>query len=170
MQLSVCSPSPVQNPYRAGRTARARRKGLDRRRLLRAMMGVAAAGSPAATLGSQTAPAVVLPRRVRPYDPHWPSASEWEDPRNAVGGCLEAVTSPLANCERGSDGRLCEAALKDLSNLYYIQDQAGATQTAGWLGGWTSAPQRLCDSARKRRRRRGRSSASSSCFSPSSCR
>jgi len=113
---------------------------MDRRRLLKAMMGAGVAGSAAATLGTQAAPAAAPRRRVRPYDPQWPGASEWAELRKAVGGRLEAVTSPLANCARGTDGRLCAAALKDLANPFYIQDQAGATQLAGWVDGWTSAP------------------------------
>ena len=79
-------------------------------------------------------------RRVRPHDPEWPSAAEWEKLRNAVGGRLAPVTSPLAQCLRDADGDLCEAALKDLQNPFFIQDQAGATQSAGWIDGWISAP------------------------------
>lgn len=113
---------------------------MDRRRLLKAMIATVAAGSPAVALGSQTVSSAMPRRRIRPYDPQWPSASEWASLRDAVGGRLEAVTSPLANCARDLDGRLCDGALKDLANPFYIQDQAGATQVAGWIDGWTSAP------------------------------
>jgi FAD/FMN-containing dehydrogenase len=48
--------------------------------------------------------------------------------------------SPLANCTREANGALCESALRDLQNPFFIQDQAGGTQSAGWIDGWMSAP------------------------------
>lgn len=53
---------------------------------------------------------------------------------------MQRVASPLDACARDADGGLCAEALKDLSNPYFIQDQAGATQTQGWIDGWQSAP------------------------------
>lgn len=92
-------------------------------------------------IGDPAYAAKSLPRRrVRPSDPEWPGAAEWEALRKAVGGRLKSVVSPLASCERAPDGKLCASALKNLQNPFFIQDQAGGTQQAGWVEGWTSAP------------------------------
>jgi FAD/FMN-containing dehydrogenase len=79
-------------------------------------------------------------RRVRPTDPDWPSAADWDELRRAVGGRLQPVVSPLADCMRNADGALCNSALEALRNPFFIQDQAGGTQQSGWLDAWTSAP------------------------------
>jgi FAD/FMN-containing dehydrogenase len=85
------------------------------------------------------APAVPR-RRVRPPDPDWPSAADWNQLRRAVGGRLTPVVSPLADCAREPGGALCATALDNLRNPFFIQDQAGGTQQSGWLDGWISAP------------------------------
>jgi FAD/FMN-containing dehydrogenase len=115
---------------------------MRRRSLLKSAAAWILSGGLAPALAWPAAAAVTrLPRRrARPYDPEWPSAAEWETLRKAVGGWVEPVTSPLVQCARDADGSLCAAALKDLQNPYFIQDQAGATQSAGWIDGWVSAP------------------------------
>lgn len=79
-------------------------------------------------------------RRVRPHDPDWPTTAEWDALRRQVGGRLEPVAAPLATCVRDADGVLCQTTLKDMQNPFFIQDQAGATQSAGWVDAWISAP------------------------------
>lgn len=114
---------------------------MDRRRLLKSAAAIAvlgATGAPAIAAGQKNG--TPLPRRVRPYDPQWPSAADWRTLKDAVGGRLRAIPSPFAGCERNLDGSLCGDALRNLANPFYIQDQPGATQTAGWIDGWTSAP------------------------------
>jgi hypothetical protein len=59
-------------------------------------------------------------RRVRPSDPSWPNAESWEKHRQAVGGNLIKVESPLAACESGSDSAACQAVIKNLQNPYFI--------------------------------------------------
>jgi len=115
---------------------------MQRRNLLKSVAGLAVMSgtAPIPVFRSGYAAGQPMPRRVRPYDPEWPTASEWDALRKAVGGRLERVVSPLEARARRIDGSLCEDALADLANPFFIQDQAGATQTAGWIDGWTSAP------------------------------
>lgn len=113
---------------------------MNRRNLLeRAGAWLLASGlAPLSLLPSQAATAPR--RRVRPGDPQWPGEAEWDVLRRQVGGRLERVTSPLAACARNADGSLCGTALKDLQNPFFIQDQAGGTQSSGWVDGWVSSP------------------------------
>jgi len=115
---------------------------MDRRKLLwnAATLALLASAAPAGPKAAVAATAAPLRRRVRPYDPEWPSASEWNELRLTVGGRLQAVASPLAECTREPDGRLCKQSLEALANPFFIQDQAGGTQSAGWVDGWTAAP------------------------------
>ena len=129
---------------------------MQRRSLLKGVAGLALmAGTPPA-LARRAATAHAPARsRVRPYEPGWPTAGEWQELREAVGGRLQAVTSPLAQCAREPDGKLCAAALKDLREPVLHPGQAGGTQTAGWVDAWTSAPSVYAIEARKRGRCRG---------------
>lgn len=113
---------------------------MHRRKLLKSAATVALMGGAAPFTAIQATRAATPRRRVRPYDPEWPTAAEWDNLGKAVGGRLEPVVSPLANCVREANGRLCKSALKDLANPFFIQDQAGGTQSAGWVDGWTPAP------------------------------
>jgi FAD/FMN-containing dehydrogenase len=115
---------------------------MQRRHLLKGAVGLAVMGGGVSISAAEAGHAAIRPmqRRVRPYDPAWPTLGEWQALSEAVGGRLERVVSPLEACARRSDGSLCEQALADLRNPFFIQDQAGATQTTGWIDGWTSAP------------------------------
>ena len=112
---------------------------MRRRDLLKGAAALAALATASEGAARATTPARA-PRRVRPFDPHWPSAAEWQGLADRLGGRLQRVASPLAACARTPDGALCESALTDLANPFYIQDQPGATQTTGWVDAWTSAP------------------------------
>src|SRR5216683_4598544 len=79
-------------------------------------------------------------RRVRPSDPSWPSAASWEKLNQEVGGRLIKVQSPLAACVSASDSASCRDVIRNLQNPYFIGDQAGATQSSGWVDAWDSAP------------------------------
>jgi FAD/FMN-containing dehydrogenase len=112
---------------------------MDRRTLLR--RAAALAFLPAlprhvrATLAENT-PA----RRVRPSDPTWPSEAGWAKLNEAVGGRLIKVNSPLSACREAPDGAACGDLFKELKNPYYIGDNVGLTQTAGWVDAWESQP------------------------------
>ena len=58
----------------------------------------------------------------------------------ASGGQLIPVSSPLAPCKDAPGSAGCAARIEEMKNPYFIGEQAGGTQTSGWLEGWTSAP------------------------------
>ncbi len=114
---------------------------MQRRSLLKAIAGLGMLAGAAAPLKPDAVSAAAVRRhRVRPYEPGWPTAAEWQELSKAVGGRLQPVSSPLAQCAREADGKLCADALKNLQNPFFIQDQAGGTESAGWVDAWTSAP------------------------------
>ena len=64
------------------------------------------------------------------------------------GDILIKVQSPFADCEGGAESAACQEVIKNLQNPFYIGDQAGATQTTGWVDGWISAPSTYAVAAR----------------------
>jgi FAD binding domain/Berberine and berberine like len=50
------------------------------------------------------------------------------------------VISPLAPCRDTPVSAACTARIEEMKNPYFIGEQAGGTQTSGWLDGWISAP------------------------------
>src|SRR5262249_55569835 len=79
-------------------------------------------------------------RRVRPSDPAWPGEASWAKLKEAVGGRLIKVNSPLSACREAQDGVVCDEVFKQLKNPYYIGDNVALTQSAGWLDAWESQP------------------------------
>ncbi|MGH8162757.1 MAG: FAD-binding protein, partial [Rhodanobacteraceae bacterium] len=79
-------------------------------------------------------------QRVRPGDPAWPPAAEWERLNTAVGGRLSKLKSPLDVCRANAGSAACSDFFKQLRNPYFIRDNAALTQTSGWLDAWTSRP------------------------------
>jgi hypothetical protein len=79
-------------------------------------------------------------RRVRPSDPSWPTAANWEKLKRQVGGRLIPVSSPLAPCKDAPGSAACASRIEEMKNPYFIGEQAGGTQTSGWLEGWSSEP------------------------------
>jgi hypothetical protein len=69
----------------------------------------------------------LVARRVRPSDPSWPSAADWEKLRAAVGGNLLDVHSLFGACESEPDGASCLAAKRNMHNPFYIGDQPSKT-------------------------------------------
>lgn len=88
-------------------------------------------------------------RRVRPSDPGWPSQASWEKLKQQVGGRLVPVTSPLAPCKEAPGSAASLARLEELKNPYFLGEQAGGTQVAGWLDAWTSTPSVYAVAAQK---------------------
>lgn len=87
-------------------------------------------------------------RRVRPADLAWPSAAKWEKLKQEVGGRLIKVQSPLADCAGAPESAGCRKVIHNLQTPFYIGDQAGATQTTGWVDAWISAPSTYAVAAR----------------------
>jgi hypothetical protein len=78
--------------------------------------------------------------RVRPSDPAWPGAAEWQKLNDAVGGSLLQVHALFAACESAPDAAACQDVYQNIRNPFYIGDQPGGTQVSGWLDAWTPAP------------------------------
>src|SRR5262252_3926757 len=79
-------------------------------------------------------------RRVRPSDSSWPSAAAWDGLKQAVGGRLVKIESPLVACVGALDSMACRDVLKALRNPFFIGDQPGATESTGWVDAWMFAP------------------------------
>ena len=78
--------------------------------------------------------------RVRPGDPGWPSAADWDRLEAAVGGHLLKPESPFTTCSATSQNEACTEALKHVQNPYFLGDNPALTQTSGWLDAWSSQP------------------------------
>ncbi len=79
-------------------------------------------------------------RRVRPGEPGWPDERAWAELAQALGGRLARVSLP----------RLDTAdAPRLLADPFGLRDQAGLTQSSGWLDAWRSTPSAYVVWARK---------------------
>jgi len=112
---------------------------MNRRTFLRRLGAIPALPGVASFLAARAAGAAPL-RRVRPSDTAWPDAASWEKLNTQVGGRLVPVVSPLAPCREAPASAACAARIEEMSNPYFLSEQAGGTQTSGWLDAWTSAP------------------------------
>jgi FAD/FMN-containing dehydrogenase len=89
----------------------------------------------------QVLAAAARPRqRVRPGEPKWPTAAQWQQLNGAVGGSLAAVQPLFAACATQTASAACQDVLANIHNPFFIGDQPGGTQVSGWLGAWTPAP------------------------------
>jgi hypothetical protein len=64
----------------------------------------------------------------------------WEGLNREVGGRLIKVQSPLSVCRDAPDGASCGDLLREMKNPYFIGDEVGLTQTAGWVDAWEPQP------------------------------
>jgi len=78
--------------------------------------------------------------RVRPSDAAWPSKSAWKQLDETVGGNLFAVDFPLSILKTSPDSDAAKLLLKNVKNPYYMGDQAGLTETLGWVDAWSTQP------------------------------
>ncbi|HEY0195662.1 MAG TPA: FAD-dependent oxidoreductase [Kofleriaceae bacterium] len=69
----------------------------------------------------------------------WPTAAEWRALAARLHGKLEQPRSPLADCHADATSEACAAQLRLIRNPFYLQDQVGGTQSAGWLDAWQPA-------------------------------
>jgi FAD/FMN-containing dehydrogenase len=79
-------------------------------------------------------------RRSRPGDASWPSKSAWKQLNETLGGNLLPVDFPLEILKTNPDSDAAKLLLKNLKNPYYIGDQAGLTETLGWVDAWSTQP------------------------------
>jgi FAD/FMN-containing dehydrogenase len=98
---------------------------MQRRAVVKGMASVAALAvtNPASALG-----------RTRPA-----SAKAWDALRAWVGGRLIKVESPLAAVAKAG-GAGADELFARIQNPYFLGDEAGLTQTLGWVDAWTSQP------------------------------
>ena len=69
-----------------------------------------------------------------------PRTSAWKQLNDAVGGNLIPVDFPLSVLKSDPDGAAAKELLANLKNPYYIREQAGLTQTLGWIDAWKTSP------------------------------
>jgi FAD/FMN-containing dehydrogenase len=86
--------------------------------------GCASASAPAAASASASA-------SVRPATP-----ADWDQLRARVGGRLIEVHSVVEPCQASFDNPACAAVAREINNPFFLEDQPGATQSAGWFGAW----------------------------------
>lgn len=84
--------------------------------------------------------ATTLRSRLRPGQPGWPGAAEWEQLKRQVGGRLLKLDSPFAHCSATQPDSTCAQVLKQLDNPFAVGDNPALTQTSGWADAWTSQP------------------------------
>lgn len=81
-----------------------------------------------------------LLHRVRPGQPGWPGADQWQALARQVGGRLQPLQSPFTACSAGRDTPACVDTLKQIDNPFFISDTPALTQTSGWADAWQSRP------------------------------
>lgn len=121
---------------------------MDRRSLLTIAGGIPFAVALSSKIARGDTSSTAPNRRVRPSDPDWPGAADWERLKEKVGGRLSKVESPLAACASNPDGPTCETMLRNLRNPFFIGDQPGATQSTGWVDAWMAASSAYAVSAK----------------------
>ena len=108
---------------------------MHRRELLKGAASLPLLALPAAF----AAPAPTSLRRVRPGELGWPTAADWHQLDQAVGGSLLEVRPLFSACESDAGSTGCRDVLENIGNPFYIGDQAGGTQLSGWLDAWSPA-------------------------------
>lgn len=103
------------------------------------MFGALLANLPEAAWAKAVAAARAL-RRVRPGQPGWPLAAEWNGLSQQVGGRLMKLADPLAACRSDPSGQACAEFFTQIRNPFHIRDHANLTQASGWADAWTSQP------------------------------
>jgi FAD/FMN-containing dehydrogenase len=73
----------------------------------------------------------------------------WNNLKTQVGGNLTRPTDLYAACATDAASSGCAAALKEIGNPFFIGDQAGGTQTSGWLNAWSPKPSAYAVTAHK---------------------
>ena len=68
-------------------------------------------------------------RRVRPGEAGWPSAGQWQQLNDQVGGRLVAIKPPLEACRAAPQSEACANFFRGLKNPWAIGDDPALTQT-----------------------------------------
>lgn len=123
-----------------------------RRQLLKHAAALPFAGLPFASVGALAGTGALaapsLTARIRPSDPSWPSAAQWDALNAEVGGNLLTPHTVWEACAAAPGSPACAASLKNIRNPFYLGDDPGGTQVAGWLDAWTPQASRYAVRAR----------------------
>ena len=83
---------------------------MQRRQLLKTAVALPLLGA----LAPLAAARVMSPfQRVRPSDPYWPSAAEWQSLKSALGGNLLEVPPLFAACAGSGENAACAEVLQN---------------------------------------------------------
>ena len=113
---------------------------MNRRELVKGAAAVLCHSSAVLSLRARSVHAATPKARVRPGSPGWPSQASWHELRQAVGGRLAEVPSPLVACAKASASQDCGPLFRQFKNPYFLRDEISLTQTLGWVDAWTSSP------------------------------
>src|SRR5689334_8689397 len=94
----------------------------------REFLATGAAFAATSRFGIGPAKATLL-NRVRPGMPGWPDDASWAALARETGGRVARVTVPKLDTAE---------ARRQLKNPFNIADQAGLTESSGWLDAWRS--------------------------------
>ncbi|OXC76808.1 FAD-dependent oxidoreductase [Caballeronia sordidicola] len=100
------------------------------------------------TIFAEGIPPVAGKGRIRPSDPAWPKAEEWETLSREVGGRLLQPTTIWQTCAGAPGTPRCLARLKEARNPIALGDDPGGTQISGWLDGWAPSASAYAVAAR----------------------
>lgn len=109
---------------------------MQRRELLRS---AAALPLLASCLGAAAPAAGAAFTRVRPSDPDWPGAAQWQALADSLQGTLLPLQPLFAPCTPASDAPACRELTSQLHNPFFLGDQPAGTQVSGWLDAWSPA-------------------------------
>jgi FAD/FMN-containing dehydrogenase len=121
---------------------------MQRRRLLKGLTALPLLAIPAPLVLGASHATRSLQRRVRPGDPGWPAAVQWQRLNAAVGGNLIRVQPLFSACASDPAGAACKDVIASIRNPFYIGDQPAGTEVSGWLDAWTPAPSAYAVKAR----------------------
>jgi FAD/FMN-containing dehydrogenase len=121
---------------------------MQRRRLLKGLTAVPLLAIPAPLVLAASLFTRSTLRRLRPGDPGWPTAAQWQKLNDAVGGNLIRVQPLFSACESDTAGAACKDVIANITNPFYIGDQPAGTEVSGWLDAWTPAPSAYAVKAR----------------------
>ena len=114
-----------------------------RRAVRSAVVAAAVAGGCSAPPGARPpqppAPGQAAASWCRPGQACWPTERDWQALRSSLHGSLEVPASPFAPCQADAASDACAAALRSAKNPFYLEDQPGGTESAGWLDAWSPA-------------------------------
>ena len=108
------------------------------RRTTMKLVGAVAALSPLGWLLGAAPAAMPWPTSAT-LRPRQPSANDWQKLEEALQGQLFKVSSPLDICRSAPGSPAAKAAIEDMKNPFFLEEQPGATHTTGWIGAFDAA-------------------------------